>query len=97
MTEITRELLDLRDVDAQIQRISEQPALVQNKFRVAFRLIQHAREGDASALKLLYNYIDGMPKQTIDAQINGTQKIIYETVEPGDPSAEGFPTDEGDV
>ena len=39
-------------------------------------IVEKALKGDPTALKLVWNYMDGMPKQTIDATVT-TPSPIY--------------------
>lgn len=67
LTETMREYLSEKDVDKKKER---REILVQQTF-------EHALKGDPTAQKLMWNYIDGMPKQPIE--LSG--ELRYEKVE----------------
>lgn len=41
-----------------------------------------AKEGDMNAIKLIWNYLDGMPPQDINANINGDMQLTVVTKVP---------------
>lgn len=51
------------------------------------KLLEKAKEGDMQAMKLIFNYVDGMPSQDMDVTSNG-ETITVVTKIP-DPNADG--------
>ncbi len=48
------------------------------KHDLAHAIYKRAKQGDATALKLVWNYMDGMPKQEVDGKIDATIKLVIE-------------------
>lgn len=53
-----------------IEKVSEDGATTEDKALVK-KLLEQAKKGDMQAMKLIFNYVDGLPMQNIDANING--------------------------
>lgn len=56
------------------------------------KIIQHAMEGDTVAMKLIWNYLDGMPTQTLDANVSGNLTINQISYRDGDNDTSQLPS-----
>lgn len=51
------------------------------------KILQHAMEGDPTAMRLIWNYLDGMPRQEIDNKHSGSITINKTTYDGDSDSA----------
>lgn len=62
---ITQTIKDMMDEKPEIKKALSQ------------RILKMAMEGDITAMKTLWNYIDGMPKQ--DVKMEGTVNVFFDS------------------
>jgi len=75
LTDILKAQGDLKDIETPSGKMARKEA-------VAMKLWKLALDGDVTALKYLYDRIDGRPKESIDLDSRG--EVTYSIIKPGE-------------